>query len=74
MFVAESQDDIFCDILQVIANMEMNTELVCVMASIGYADGEDYFKSVDCFGMILYSLSLSLPNLDVVCMHSAGMA
>ena len=29
----------------------MNTELVCVMASLGYGDGEDYFKGIDCIGM-----------------------
>ena len=28
----------------------MNTELVCVVASIGYNDGDEYFKSVDCIG------------------------
>eukprot|EP00794_Sanderia_malayensis_P003457 gene3457-3953_t len=33
---------------EAIPSMEMNTELVCVMASLGYADGEDYFKGVDC--------------------------
>ncbi len=43
--------------------MEMNTELVCVMASLGYADGEDYFKGVDCLGMTLTtSFNLSMIN------------
>ena len=30
--------------------MEENTELVCVMASLGYADGDEYFRGVDCIG------------------------
>ena len=30
--------------------MEMNTELVCVIASLGYNDGDEYFKSHDCLG------------------------
>jgi len=28
--------------------MEMNTELVCVIANLGYNDGDEYFKSIDC--------------------------
>ncbi len=44
-------------IFQGINNMEMNTELVCVVASLGYADGEDYFKGVDCLGTEFFSNS-----------------
>ena len=33
----------------------MNTELVCVMASLGYCDGEEYYKGVDCLGKIFLS-------------------
>jgi len=31
---------------------DMNTELVCIMASLGYYDGEDYFKGVDCLASL----------------------
>lgn len=27
----------------------MNTELVCVMASLGFSEGDKYFKGADCF-------------------------
>ena len=26
----------------------MNSELVCVVANLGYFDGDDYFKGADC--------------------------
>lgn len=28
--------------------MDIDTELVCVMASLGYHDDDDYFKGEDC--------------------------
>ena len=37
------------------ASVEMNTELVCVMASLGYGDGEEYYKGVDCLGKVFLS-------------------
>ena len=30
------------------STMEMNTELVCVMASLGYHDDSDYYLGEDC--------------------------
>lgn len=31
---------------------DINTELVCVIASLGYNDGDEYFKAADCLSSL----------------------
>ena len=45
---------------------EMNTELVCVMASLGYSDGDEYYKGVDCLES-LKDLTRFLRREDETC-------
>lgn len=45
---------------------DINTELICVMATLGYNDGDEYFKGTDCLSS-LKDLARFLRREDETC-------